>query len=441
MPKNKQGRTITPPQGYQTVAEVVRDELCHSCGVCGGICPAAAIDFDSRACPQVNTERCNDCGLCLQVCSGWQGTVMPNNVRSSASSFIAYSMDEKLRRQSSSGGLVTELLCYLLKTGRIKKALVTIADPQNPSRPISVLAQSELDLLQSNQSRYCFFPWGKTLAKLLRNAEPYAVVGTSCQLSSFQKTLDLFPKLRDNLKLQIGICCESNIEPQATDHLLKVRQVERSELEHIEYRNGRWPGIMVAFLKSGREVILSNRNRLEGAINYLKFTYGRERCDLCSDVLCRVADITVGDPWARDIDGKLQYRNSDGYSAVMVRSPAALDILMLMRKERRIWLEEEEVPGSIFNVQILQERAGKKRVLRTLVSAQKKGRPSVSDSGLELENSTEFFWGVEFRRYISRLARREPFRSFFMKLFFSPLGDFLTWLNALRKQNRNRKRA
>lgn len=429
---------VSLPAGYSTVAEVVRDNLCHSCGVCAGICPQNAVEFGRDARPVVQSH-CNECSLCLQVCSGWRGTAERHDGDGTAVAYLAASSDETLRLQSSSGGLVTELLRFLLKSGKITAALVTVADKDNPARPVSILAGSEEQLLNSCQSRYALFPWGKTVKELLSVKEPYGVVGTSCQLASFHYALRLFPRLREYLVVTIGICCESNIEPEATDHLLRIRNVGRDQLDRIEFRSGKWPGVMSAFASDGSEVILSNRNRLEGAINYLKLCYGRQRCRYCGDVLCRIADITVGDPWGRDDDGKLVHRGSDGYSAALVRDKNVADWLHEMKGEKLISLKEKKIED-VLQVQLRQAAAGVKKTGRAAVSAAKKEQPYPMNLAGDPAGRSGFSVTERCSMMVEALAHREPFRSLLMRFFFSPLGDIFTKMNSRVKRRKAMKK-
>ena len=427
-------RKVTVPSRYHTVADVVGDRLCHSCGVCGGVCPQGAVEFDDHARPVVGSQ-CNGCGLCLQACSGWQGCGVRREKDDEAAAYLAASTDRHLRLKSSSGGLVTELLRFLLKSGRISAALVTVSDPDNPARLVSILAETEEQLLASCQSRYALFPWGTTLGQLHAFKKPYAVVGTSCQLSSFHNVLRLFPKLGEHLVVTIGICCESNIEPQATDHLLRARKTAADDVMRIEYRSGSWPGVMSAFLRDGSETVLSSRNRLEGAINYLKLCYGRERCRFCSDVLCQAADLTVGDPWGRDGRGRLVYRDSDGYSSVLVRSRSAAGWLREIAQEGLVLLEEKDV-AEVFGLQLRQVAAGRARAKRLGVSAGAEGRncPADISGGSGGLTATD-----RCRMFLEDAAHREPLRTLLMSFFFSPAGDLFTLANSRLKRWRSRR--
>lgn len=418
---------------YKTVANVVADGLCHSCGTCGGICPHNAIFFNECALPVINDE-CDECGLCLKVCSGLKtSTAEPFNDRIKPHYFLSATNDRDLRLRSSSGGFVTELLRYLFRTGLIAGAIVTVADPDNPIRPLSIYATSEEDLLRSSQSRYSLFPWGMIIKELKKVDKPFAVVGTSCQLNSLQKAMAYLPAMRKNIAMTVGICCNSNIEPQATDHLLHLRSIEPTDVKILEYRHGKWPGTMTATLRDGTVVTLSNRYRLEGAINYLKLTYGRKRCRLCYDVLCEPADITVGDPWVRTDKGEYCYRDGAGFSAVLVRSNMALSCLQKMAQEDAISLEEQK-KDHLFPVQLHQRKIREQRVARAIVSAGRNGRPfpwlnlnlEAGDSGQRIAEkiSDLLFW----------LGHTQLFRMCFLALIFSRVGDLITLGNTWRKR-------
>lgn len=420
---------------YVTIAEVVADDLCHSCGVCGGVCPKGVIGFDDRARPFILNSGCNRCGICVRACSGWQGQApaLPDGM--SERCYLAASTDAGLLRNSASGGLVTELLLHLLKEGLIAQALVTIADPNNPARPLSILADNEADLRSSSQSRYCLFPWGLPVGELLRQSKPFAVVGTSCQLSSLEYAARMFPKLRKFMILKIGICCESNIEPAATDHLLRNRKVKPGSFERLDYRSGPWPGVMAAFGANGKEIVLSNRNRLEGAINYLKLCYGRDRCRFCSDVLCASSHIAVGDPWRRGDDGKLIHRGTDGFSAALVRSSEAAKLLEAMHATGRISLTADD---TCLSVQKRQVTKAQKRMRLEIGTSYRKHTPY--PQGIEKQPASCPRYGAvkSFFYTVQKIAKIEPFRSILLKLMLSPVGDWLTFWNSQRKRRKAR---
>ncbi len=391
---------------HQTISDVVSSGRCHRCGVCAGVCPQEAIAFDERALPVV-LESCNECGLCLKVCSGHEYSIPENSEFGLyGRCYLSASSDSDVRCRGASGGVVTEILRYVLKTGRVKRVVVTSASRNDPAMPSAFFVSSEKEIIDSAQSKYCLFPWGMVLRDVIKSGDTFAVVGLACQIQSLRKAMAVLPELRRNAVLLVGLFCESNIEPGGIRHLLKIRGAAGDQLERIYYRHGTWPGVMMARLKDGKEIVLSSRRGETGAVNYLKMTYGQRRCRSCHDVICASADISVGDPWVRSDVGRYTYEGSDGFSAVSVRSKRGLEIFDKMADDGVI-TREEWVPEKLLGVQIAQMK--------------RNGKQSC------------------FEKIIYTLGHMPLFRGIFLRLMFSSIGDKLTSLNALRKRRKWRK--
>uniref|UniRef100_UPI0040577043 4Fe-4S binding protein n=1 Tax=Candidatus Electronema sp. TaxID=2698783 RepID=UPI0040577043 len=48
---------------------VIGQQLCARCGICAGVCPANAIEFDQQNFPFLS-GRCRSCGFCGECCPG-----------------------------------------------------------------------------------------------------------------------------------------------------------------------------------------------------------------------------------------------------------------------------------------------------------------------------------------------------------------------------------
>ena len=67
----------------------------------------------------------------------------------------AWSTDNKIRFESSTGGLLNGLSLYLLESKKVDFVLHTVADPKKPMRSISKLSYNKEELLNYNScSRY-----------------------------------------------------------------------------------------------------------------------------------------------------------------------------------------------------------------------------------------------------------------------------------------------
>ncbi len=423
---------VSPVSDYSNISSVVRDGLCHRCGVCGGVCPCSAISFDEDALPVVSGA-CNKCGLCLKVCSGLE------YADTAQTAFGAYghcclgsSMDEAIRGRSASGGVVTEILRYLIKTGRVKKVVVTSASPDDPAVPVSLLTGSDEAIISACQSKYSLFPWGRIIREVMTRDEPFAAVGLACHIQSLRKAISVIPALRKNAVLLIGLFCESNIMPAGIKHLLKIKGIHSGQLDKIEYRHGNWPGVMMARLKNGSKIVLSNRNGQTGAINYLKWTYGQPRCRLCYDMMCGSADISVGDPWMRSDSGRYAYEGSSGYSAVVVRSGRGKEIIDQMIRETVISCEEK-MPEQLIGVQIKQAELKRVYTAGQIARMRSVGRPYPKSSLPEPGTAVKPLLVDRLYNAVFTLCHARILRGVFLRLMLSPVGDVITALNSLRK--------
>ena len=83
---------------------------CCGCNACAQKCPKHCIvlqeDHEGFLYPKINTDLCIDCGLCEKVCPVINQEVRqePLNV------YAAINLDEKIRCESSSGGIFLSLI-------------------------------------------------------------------------------------------------------------------------------------------------------------------------------------------------------------------------------------------------------------------------------------------------------------------------------------------
>lgn len=92
------------------MAMIIDKEKCCGCGSCGAVCPQGCItmqpDEEGFLYPQMDTQRCTSCQACRTVCPVLH---MPQRLPIQGT-YSAYSRDEAVRRESSSGGVFTESL-------------------------------------------------------------------------------------------------------------------------------------------------------------------------------------------------------------------------------------------------------------------------------------------------------------------------------------------
>lgn len=95
--------------------QIVDKEKCCGCAACQLRCPTHCIhmvaDNEGFLYPVVDEKKCVDCGLCEKVCQ----MLKPYDDKEPKASFAAYSLNDTIRSQSSSGGVFFELVKLVIK--------------------------------------------------------------------------------------------------------------------------------------------------------------------------------------------------------------------------------------------------------------------------------------------------------------------------------------
>lgn len=96
---------------------------CCGCFACVNICTLNAVSMKENKegflYPQINQELCKHCGLCETVCPSVNNIQNPNNIFQKPDAYAAVHCDEKIQKESSSGGLFSALATRILLEGGI----------------------------------------------------------------------------------------------------------------------------------------------------------------------------------------------------------------------------------------------------------------------------------------------------------------------------------
>ena len=157
---------------------------CTGCNVCGDICPHNAISFvndkEGFWYPHINMELCVDCGLCNAVCP-----VISDQTKIQRFEvpivYAAYSKDEKIRIDSTSGGVHSMLaLNKLANHAYIGGAIY------NEDHTVShILSNKFNDLEAIRSSKYLqSYSLGiyRQIKEKLNNGNEVFFCGTPCQV-------------------------------------------------------------------------------------------------------------------------------------------------------------------------------------------------------------------------------------------------------------------
>ncbi len=287
------------------LSSIMNRKQCYGCGTCAGICPANAIKMELKSSgiylPTIERSKCNNCSLCTKSCP-WEFDrnffEEPNNELLSDISLGNYR-----RCKSSSGGLLSSLLIYLLEKGIIDGAVVTKMDEINPLLPIPFIARNKEDIISAIGSKYIPVPVNTSLKEILKHEGRYAIVGLPCHIQGIIKAESINKVLKERIVFHLGIMCSGTIKMDGTKLLLKALQIDTKDLSKIYYRGNGWPGGFHASLINGDQTKLISYSDYFSIIRF----YLSLPCFLCWDSMNELSDISFGDAWldsVKNLDNK-----------------------------------------------------------------------------------------------------------------------------------------
>jgi coenzyme F420 hydrogenase subunit beta len=339
---------MVPKAETKTVAEVVKAGLCVGCGTCVSLCPAAAVSVSVDKnlgvyLAGIDSSKCKRCSLCCKVCPGVsvnfkelssiecpKQTKSLNNILlgNYVNCYVGYSTDPVVRFDSSSGGVITQLLILALEEGLIDGALVTRMRKDKPLEPEPFIAKTKTEILEASKSKYCPVPTNIALKEILMNGGRYAFVGLPCHIHGLRKAQKLNVKLRDRVVFSIGLFCSHDDSFYSTRYLLNRFKVKPSNVTKISYRGKGWPGVLCIEQKSGINVECAFHDWIR-LHEYCFFT--PDRCLVCCDHAAELADISAGDAWLPKFS-----RDSFGTSVCISRTKKGEELLQLAKAQRQI---------------------------------------------------------------------------------------------------------
>ena len=333
----------------QTVAKVVKEGLCTSCGICAGACHRGCISFHygkERNVPMVATI-CVNCGLCHEICPG-KGIALNKlskelfsegkNIKNDKiagyylETYVGHSSDEDIRYHSATGGMVTQFLMWLLQKKEIDGAVVVRYAKDNPFKPEPFIATTPEEIWESRSSKYVILSMDR-VAKQIANGSyrNLVVVGLPCMIQGWRQLARRNKRVRDAIKGYFSIYCSVNKTKLSIDYYFQRYKIEKQNVGRFTFRDDGCMGFMKYENKEGG---------LIKKIPYKSYWFGTHsfftnpRCLSCIDQFGDLADICFG-----DIHIKPYSDDTIGTNSVLTRSKYWSELLELCKENGAIKLD------------------------------------------------------------------------------------------------------
>lgn len=316
------------------MVEIKDKELCCGCTACAEACPKSCItmheDEEGFLYPIANPKDCISCGLCEKVCPILN---REKKGKRPITVWAAYTLDEDIRKNSSSGGAFYSIASYVIRQGGV----VFGTKYNNHWGAEFSYAETIEGLKALMVSKYVQSEVGtayKDCEAFLKKNRNVLFAGTSCQISGLKHYLR---HSYDNL-LTIEIICHGVPSPRVWQMYLdeisgeKGADIkERKQIEQISFRrkDPSWDkfNMYISFTDKENETI--NTYHLENT--YMKaFVHNlilRPTCYHCKFREGRAgADITIADYWGV-VKFHPHFNDDKGTSLIMVGTNKGLEII------------------------------------------------------------------------------------------------------------------
>ena len=235
--------------------------------------------------------------------------------------YIGHTNDTEVRKLGSSGGIISQILIWLLEKGSIDGAVVLDFDELKPWLTKPVIATSKERILECAQSKYIISSVNEILPQIKEFKGNLAFVGLPGQIQSIRKLQLIGSDYVTPIKYLFGPFFGNTLHFSSIKSLLKAYKFgDHHEITKLQFRFGEWPGSTKINLKSGKEIILKKFHA-----NYLIPFHIVKQSLLCADFTNEFTDISGGDAWA-----PVYEERGKGFSTIITRTEVGSKIIREM---------------------------------------------------------------------------------------------------------------
>lgn len=312
---------------------------CTGCTACENVCPKGAIKMQSNQegfwYPLVDYNRCVQCGICTRTCP-----IIGKSEKKAYREpevYAAWNLDEKIRINSTSGGIFSALAKAFIAHGGI----VVGAQYDKQFNVSHVMVSNLSGMPKLRQSKYAQSNLGQIFKKIKENLEQEHLVlfcGTPCQSAGLQAYLH---KNYSNLYC-CDFICRGVISPKVYQKFLSdIGQEHGSDISAVQFKNKDygWNGFSTKLTFADGSIYQKNRSEDYYMRGYLKHNlYLRPSCHQCHyKSFPRISDLSLGDFWGIG-NYDIGLDDDKGTSVVLVNSEKGQKLLEWMKKD--IFMEQ-----------------------------------------------------------------------------------------------------
>lgn len=268
---------------------------CQQCGACGSVCPRGAISYEATDNGlkriELDDEKCIKCLKCVKVCPAHR--VLGDNYFEALPDkkyFFAWNTDDKIRRDSSSGGATKTIIIDSLKSGLVDGVYSLRKLESYPSAVGEFYTKKNIPSYEDMPNSVYHSVMVCTEISKVQKVHRLMIVGTSCQLYALEQAL----KGKYDELIKVCIFCKQQKHLGSTKWLAKVSgsKISNDSTFTAVYRGIGWPG----YVRINKKPIAWEH---AAGLPFGRRLWLVPGCEVCGDPFGMEvkADISVMDPW------------------------------------------------------------------------------------------------------------------------------------------------
>lgn len=318
---------------------ICKREECTGCHACYNSCPKKCItmkeDEYGYIYPYIEKELCINCNLCKKVCPSLNKN---KNFRTPKNVYASWSLDEKERKSSSSGGAAYIMSKYIIDNG----GYVFGAAYGNELSVNHIMVKNLEELRLLKESKYLQSNIGDSYSevkKMLQKDEVVIFIGTPCQIDGLMSYLG---KEYNNL-ITIDIICHGVPSYKMFKEYI-LSKVKTTDIDKVSFRDGNDFGI--SLMKNNEIIFKKHFRESEYYMGFMEGLTYRDNCYKCKYAQeKRISDITLGDFWGIGESIPFKYDTKNGVSLILINTFKGKELLNNCKKE--LFLEERTLEEAI----------------------------------------------------------------------------------------------
>ena len=385
---------MTPAERMNAIAE---QGLCIGCGICesiagkdrilmarvasGDLRPVVVGDLDDAVVDHVYDVCPGTCAQAMAPERVAEDTKIDEVWGPWRRMVEAWAGDPAVRFEASTGGVLTALAQYLLKSGRVSFVLHTRTSDTDPGFGQQHYSYSDADVLAAAGSRYGPTATLVDLEAALSRGEPFAFIGKPCDLTALGNQARHDPRIDVLVKYRLAMVCGGFMPPAAQDAMIAGYGIDPDAITALRYRGRGCPG----------PTTITTSDAVH-ELHYLDF-WGEDssqwslpfRCKICPDGIGEQADIAASDNWPGGAPDREESKTDPGTNIAIVRTTAGEELLAAAVADGALVLGRDETPETLGGYQPHQVRK-KHAVWPRLEGLADEGRIMPRYEGLRLQD-------------------------------------------------------